>query len=208
VWVNDGFIDYDASSITVSAGPHQADGTDAYTVTANFVSYCHLPVTSLGTDVRNNQDLYQVSLVASDPKTGKAAPDAVISDWVADPAKPGTYTATVTSKVVGEYALDVLATYQPLLPPLYLKEAGTEPINEKPMVVAFVAPGTTTPGGTPGGTGGTSAGGTSGATGQTAKPDVKTGGTVETGTGMAGLAAGIVLLLGGAVLIGRRLQRR
>jgi len=99
----DGPIDPTASHVSIDAGPRWADGTDAYTVTADLMTTCHLPLTQLG-GIKGawlEGDL-------TDDATGQAAIGATISDFTSDQAIPGRYQATVTSTVPVTYDLTML----------------------------------------------------------------------------------------------------
>jgi len=128
----DGPVDPAASRVSVDAGPRAADGTDAYTVTADLVTTCHLPLTQLG-------DFTGSSLGGNlvDEATGQTATGATVSDFTPDPTVPGRYTATVTSTVPAIDDLTVVygsgydfttSTFT----------ASTTPVNTTPIPLEFV----------------------------------------------------------------------
>jgi len=99
----DGPVDPAESTVRVGAGPRQADGRDAYTVTTDLATTCHLPVTDLS---GINGSWLEVNL--TDPSTGLPATGATVSSFAADPSTPGRYTATVTSTQPGTDDLTVV----------------------------------------------------------------------------------------------------
>ena len=184
VQADDAFIDAKASTFSLSPGPRLADGKDAYVMTANLVSVCHVPITDLETGTLTPADPYAAELVATDPATGKPAPAAKIGDWAPDTAKPGTYSVRVTSSVAGTYALTV-NSIEWMMAATPVQQ--TIPLGE-PMMAKFVAPPVNP--------------------NNPAKPPAgakaPTGGTVGGSSG-AGLVAGLVLLsIGTAVALARR----
>ena len=192
VRIYDAYIDPAASTFTLSKGPRLADGKDSYTMTANLVSMCHVPVTSLVTGTPGEDDLYAAQLVAANPATGAAAPDAKIGAWQADPAKPGTYTVAVTTTVAGTYALTVnMVMWQE-------DDKGQQvavpvAVSGEPMLAKFNAPQTnptnpTNPNNPPAGA------------------KAPTGGTVGGQGGLLGLVAGLTLLLAGTAVAVRRIR--
>ena len=146
IWVGiaDGLIDPAASSVSIDSGPRLSDGSDAFTVTANLVSMCGLPVTSLGTQMWSGPNWYWLDLVAVDTVTGQPAGTAVrVSDWKADPTRPGVYTATVKSLVPGMYALTANAARLGGYP--VPGDQSRTPVNPSPLMAQFVAPVTPDP---------------------------------------------------------------
>ena len=98
----DGPLDVATSSVSVDAGPHQGNGHDAYTVTADLATTCHLPLTHLGWI----GDSLEADL--TDTATGQTATATSVSGFQADPSTPGRYTAKITSTQSGTDDLSVV----------------------------------------------------------------------------------------------------
>jgi len=133
--VSDGLIDAAASTVTLEGGPALANGTDSYTLKANLVSMCHVPVAGLATaetDLKGNSYFAKIDAVA-------AGTGVQIGALTADPAHPGVYTAKVTARQAGSYALTLDAVeWDPDL----IRGGGkwvTVPVNPTPLVAAFTA---------------------------------------------------------------------
>ena len=135
VIVGDGAIDPAASTLTLSDGPVAPGGTDAYTLTANLVTLCHVPVSALATDESGYP--YWARLDAVDMATGQPASDVRIGALTADAAHPGVYTAKVTAGTAGSYGL-TLNSMQWVFD--LFSETGTwdpVPVNREPLVAEF-----------------------------------------------------------------------
>ena len=92
-------IDTNKSTVTVTSGPRDADGTQSHTVTANLMSLCGVPMSNLAADGKD------VSFVvaASDGTNSGISTSAMVES----PAGSGTYTGTITSTVPGTYSVTV-----------------------------------------------------------------------------------------------------
>ena len=136
VWIFDAQIDPAASAITLSDGPVMPDGKDSYTLTADLVSLCHVPVRTLPTDsLQIGAGAFWVRVAATDPATGQPATAVTVGALTEDPAKPGTHTARVTATQAGTYALSFDSMTWTLVDKQW--DWHPAPVNPEPLLAEF-----------------------------------------------------------------------
>ena len=118
------------STVTMSAGPKVADGIDAYTVTANLVSRCNVPI---DTDAELGKRLtLDVTNAVYGVDTGVS-----LTKFVQDHEQPGTYTGTVASIIPGTYYATV-TWYD------YTEADEATVVNPDPLAMEFIPASTST----------------------------------------------------------------